>query len=219
MLCHLDFSEDAFRRWLAQQQIGSAKEFKRQKANWLRSTRDAATAQINNLRKLHGDVIALHLIPSDVGVTTFPPHDDTSVLLAHVTLRDGTECPAAIIMPASALSPEHYQSFPRISVGGAVASVRRSPFALPAAIIQKARSTGDYAGMGAFNSLLVSIRGQKRFLVPANSLFYKSEFGNGSDVGRDSGEEFPPVSANATDVISGDAMQQDIVVILRRILP
>ena len=86
-------------------------------------------------------------------------------------------CVLIFYAPGGAISAEA----DRVLVGGQIASIARSPLALPRRIAVAASQTQEYA-MGSYLPLLVSIDGDRRYLARSSSRFFRYEAFTGSDV-------------------------------------
>jgi hypothetical protein len=234
-----DESGEAFEAWCKTQNLKSAKEFRKLSETWksliAEQTKNALNSlestfsydikvafseelrQSASLTQLFGlfDPEKHKLKSTDDGNYYYVEHVQSRYLLAKVTLNDGVVLDPAIIYPAELDAP-NYAQFRYITVGGAVKSIEKSQFALPIPIIEKAQTTLEYR-MSTYMPLLVSIGTKNNLLVPAHSLFLKSEIGDGSAVDPKSGTEPKEEEQKKGMYVWGDPLIDEIVLVLGNI--
>jgi hypothetical protein len=138
-----------------------------------------------------------------------------TVIPCSAELKDLGSANPCLIVPASLpieLLPSHQQ----IAVGGQVLSLARSQFTLPAYIMDAAwRPQG--AWQGAQFPILVSIRGEYRYLVRPNSYFFRSGEYVGHDLDQSSPAETSESDLKAGRNNWGDDLTSELTVVVAEI--
>jgi hypothetical protein len=110
-----------------------------------------------------------------------------TVIPCMAELKDLGRADPCLIVPYS-LSIELLPAHKRLAVGGQVLSINSSPFSLPPYVLDAAfRSQGYFKG--ELRPILVSIQDEYRYLVRANSFFFRFENYLGSDIDHSSPSE------------------------------
>ncbi|MBU1077977.1 MAG: leucine-rich repeat domain-containing protein [Spirochaetes bacterium] len=131
----------------------------------------------SSLKKLYSEKVPLYVRSPGINNSEAV----TGVLFyGRLKMIDGSTLDPCIIYPAGTdyRSISHYSRF---TMGGAVEKIEESELILPASIIKQAEKRIEYR-MGSYIPLLISIKGEMKYLLPAYSKFFQSMDHSGKDV-------------------------------------
>jgi hypothetical protein len=141
-------------------------------------------------------------------------NNETTVIPCSAELRDAGIADPCLVVPASwpvELLPSHKS----LAVGGQVISISRSLFSLPRYIMDAAwRSTQIW--QGSLMPILVMIEADAKYLVRANTWFFRSGQYRGQDIEPSYTNEPDERDLKRGNYIWGDDMSSEVTIVVAR---
>ena len=163
-----------------------AKEFRRAAVLRRQLAEETERAAFDALRAQYGlripglSALAVSVMLRALDAGRYQALDDRGLVPCRARLLDGSVVDPCLLW-LSDWGALAFLETPRKLVGGQVARLLPSDYALPGRIIEAARNTQEYR-MGSFVPLLVAIRGKRRYLVPDHAYFFRCGTYKGKDV-------------------------------------
>jgi hypothetical protein len=141
-------------------------------------------------------------------------NNETTVIPCRAELKDSGTADPCLVVPANwpiELLPSHKA----LAVGGQVTSITRSLFSLPRYIMDAAwRSTQIW--QGSLMPILVMIEGDAKYLVRANTWFFRSGQYRGQDIEPSYTNEPDERDLKRGNYIWGDDMSSEVTIVVAR---